>query len=336
MKTILLHLLLCFFLSCNLALCQNSKQKTGKTSIDTSFLLKVNGVEQYLEIKGTSKTKPVLVFIHGGPSWPATPMLRKYNQDLARDFVLVSWDQRNCGKSKSDSTAILTTDLYVEDAHQLTQYLKKEFQTKKIFIACHSWGTIIGTYLVLKYPEDYAAYIGIGQFVNPNKSEAISWNYVTKQVKLNKDTPTLNVLMTIPFTEENGYKNGFDDLIKFRSVANKYFANSKVAVLSNPTQLYDDYSKLDWFTPVMTTGKILFNYMNSIKIDFSPYKEFKVPVYYFAGRYDYETSSEVVEQYFNTIKAPKKNLYWFEQSAHSPHWEEPALFHQRLLSILSS
>ena len=174
MKRIISNLLICIFLTCSFGFYQNPKQNVDQTIIDTSFLLKVNGVEQYLEIKGASATKPVLLFIHGGPSWPATPMLRKYNQDLTKDFVLVSWDQRNCGKSKSDSTATLTTDLYVEDAHQVTQFLKKQFQAKKIFIACHSWGTIVGTYLVLKYPEDYSAYIGIGQFVNPNKSEAIA------------------------------------------------------------------------------------------------------------------------------------------------------------------
>src|SRR5580704_4062196 len=80
----------------------------AQAPVDTSFLLKVNGVEQYVEIKGAVRTNPVLLFIHGGPSWPATPMIRKFNQDLTKDFVLVSWDQRNCGKSKTDSSARLT------------------------------------------------------------------------------------------------------------------------------------------------------------------------------------------------------------------------------------
>jgi len=336
MKKIIFNLIFCIiFFNYNFVNAQLSKTKTRQRTVDTSFLLKVNGVEQYLEIKGASKTNPVLLFIHGGPSWPATPMIRKYNQDLTNDFVLVSWDQRNCGKSKTDSAATLTPDLYVEDAHQVTQYLKKEFHTNKIFVACHSWGSIIGIYLVLKYPEDYAAYIGIGQFVNPNKSEMLARNYVTKQAKLYKDTATLNALTTINFSEENGYKNGFDDLIKFSMLANKYFSNTEVATLPDPTQLYSDYSNLDWMTPVMTTGKVLFNYMNAENIDFFPYKEFKIPMYFFVGKYDYNTSATVVEQYFETIKAPKKKLFWFEHSGHSPNWEEPTLFYQRLLPVVA-
>ncbi len=51
--------------------------------------------------------------------------------------------------------------------------------------------------------------------------------------------------------------------------------------------------------------------MNSTNIDLSQYTDFKL----------------------GTIKAPKKKLYWFEHSGHSPNWEEPALFHERLVEV---
>lgn len=66
-----------------------------------------------MEIKGTSKIKPVLLFIHGGAAWPATPMNWKYNQDLANDFIFVSWDQRNCGKSQTDTTGWLNSSYFL-------------------------------------------------------------------------------------------------------------------------------------------------------------------------------------------------------------------------------
>ncbi len=46
---------------------QGAKNPLRQAAIDTAFLLPVNGVKQYLEIKGASKTKPVLLFIHGVP-----------------------------------------------------------------------------------------------------------------------------------------------------------------------------------------------------------------------------------------------------------------------------
>jgi len=333
MEKRLLSLFLCAICFSYAGYAQVPGSKTWQGPIDTSFLLKVNGVEQYIEIKGVSRNNPVLLFIHGGPEWPATPMIRKYNQDLTKNFVLVSWDQRNCGKSKTDASAKLTPDLYVEDAHVVTQYLEKEFHAKKIFVACHSWGTIIGINLILKYPEDYSAYIGLGQFVNPNKSEALAHAFVAGQAKLKNDTATINALNTIPFSEDKGYADGFDGLMKFSMLAGKYFQSSEVAGLPDPTQLYPDYSKLDWMTPVMTYGKVLFNYMNATNIDFSPINEFKVPVYFFIGRYDHNTSAEVAAAYFKTIKAPKKELFWFEHSGHSPNWEEPDLFYHCVLLV---
>ena len=119
MRFLLTLLLCCFALAPDQeARAQAVTRRAHSLAVDTAFLLPINGVKQYLEIKGASRTKPVLLFIHGGPAWPATPMNRKYHQNLANDFTFVSWDQRNCGKSQSDTTVALTPDLYVEDAHQ--------------------------------------------------------------------------------------------------------------------------------------------------------------------------------------------------------------------------
>ena len=56
-------------------------------AIDASCLIQINGVEQSIEIKAASKGKSDTIIIQGGPGWPATAMLRKYNADLANDFV---------------------------------------------------------------------------------------------------------------------------------------------------------------------------------------------------------------------------------------------------------
>ena len=36
------------------------------------------------------------------------------------------------------------------------------------------------------------------------------------------------------------------------------------------------------------------------------------PVYFFAGRKDYQTNSSITEQYHVALKAPRKGLFWFE------------------------
>ena len=48
-----------------------------------------------------------------------------------------------------------------------------------------------------------------------------------------------------------------------------------------------------------------------------------IPVYFFEGIYDYTCSYTLAKSYFEKLKAPLKGFYTFEQSAHSPLFEEP-------------
>jgi pimeloyl-ACP methyl ester carboxylesterase len=48
-----------------------------------------------------------------------------------------------------------------------------------------------------------------------------------------------------------------------------------------------------------------------------------LPVYFFHGKFDYTCSYILAKDYFETLKAPVKGFYTFEQPAHSPLFEEP-------------
>jgi len=54
--------------------------------------------------------------------------------------------------------------------------------------------------------------------------------------------------------------------------------------------------------------------------------ELEIPVYFFEGIYDYTCSYTLAKEYFDQLKAPVKGFYTFEQSAHSPLFEEPESF----------
>ena len=48
-----------------------------------------------------------------------------------------------------------------------------------------------------------------------------------------------------------------------------------------------------------------------------------LPVYFFHGKYDYTVSYPLAKAYHDQLQAPRKGFYTFEQSAHSPMFEEP-------------
>jgi pimeloyl-ACP methyl ester carboxylesterase len=48
-----------------------------------------------------------------------------------------------------------------------------------------------------------------------------------------------------------------------------------------------------------------------------------IPVYFLEGIYDYTCNYKLAKDYFEKINAPLKGFYTFEESAHSPIFEEP-------------
>jgi len=49
----------------------------------------------------------------------------------------------------------------------------------------------------------------------------------------------------------------------------------------------------------------------------------EIPVYFFSGKYDYTVNHDMSKAYLAELHAPVKGFYTFENSAHSPFFEEP-------------
>lgn len=58
-----------------------------------------------------------------------------------------------------------------------------------------------------------------------------------------------------------------------------------------------------------------------------------IPVFFFAGRYDYETPGDLAEDYFEMLEAPAKSFIWFDNSAHNMQYDEPEKFSQEIIRI---
>lgn len=70
--------------------------------------------------------------------------------------------------------------------------------------------------------------------------------------------------------------------------------------------------------------------------EFNAFKEIPkldIPAYFCVGKYDYETSFELAERYYEQLETPKKQLFWFNESAHWPHLEEPEKFLNVMLQV---
>ncbi|WP_406242532.1 alpha/beta fold hydrolase [Tissierella carlieri] len=276
--------------------------------------------------------------MHGGPGYPQISFARKYEKKLENNFVVVNWDQRGSGMSYSSNIPkeSMNRDQFIEDTKELIDYLCEKYEKEKIYLVGHSWGTELGLYVVDKYPEKVAAFISIGQVVNGIESEVISYDYVLEMANKNKDQKALDDLMRIG---EPPYKNTVNDTAAQRKWLSKYGGvERKVDTLRDiilGSIFSSEYTGIDGIK--FTLGnKFSADTMwgHNKDLDFiRDIPEVKVPIYFCAGRYDYNTPSVLIEEYYNEIIAPKKELIWFEESAHFPNFEEYEKFNELVIRI---
>jgi predicted alpha/beta-fold hydrolase len=81
-----------FFLLLTLTL--NAQTK----SINEEKFISIGGIEQWVTIKGSDITKPVILFLHGGPGSVISPYSDAVYGEWEKEFVLVNWDQRGARK----------------------------------------------------------------------------------------------------------------------------------------------------------------------------------------------------------------------------------------------
>jgi pimeloyl-ACP methyl ester carboxylesterase len=319
------------------------KDKKGhslKGSIASLEKINLGGQKQWILIRGADKAKPIILFLHGGPGTSDMGLLRKHTTELEKHFVVVSWDQRGAGKSFAaiNPNSSMNINQFISDAHELTGILCHRFNQKKIFLAGHSWGSVIGVLTVQKYPELYHAYIGTSQIANMKENEVISYEWTLEQAKRTKDKRTVKKLIAMgkpPYTGD--WQKKFMTQRRFLGkYGGELYGSSKGAFpivlrcLIRSTE-YSIPDKVNFFRGIFASVKLLWQELMTINlIEQAPH--LKVPVYFMLGKHDYEGVFILAEQYFKILEAPKKELIWFENSAHLPFVEENAKFNDLLIN----
>jgi len=301
---------------------------------------------QKIHIRTLDEAKPVLLFLHGGPGVVNRHNIMKSHSDLLDTFTIVCWDQRGSGGSyKGVDKRSLTLTRMTDDAAELVEWLCTYFKKDKIFVIGGSWGSVLGSFLVHRYPDKIAAYVGFGQVVDGTKNEEISYNFALEKAKEANDTESIEILMSVGPPIAGVYTNGLDGLMKQRKVMMKYGGYSpdskKDSIFKSmviPILLSGEYTISDILGILKGYRLVLSTMWNDIAgIDLA--KEtgrFELPYYIFDGRLDYNTPASLVEEYFSIIEAPIKELIWFEQSGHNPMNDEPLLFKKYLREKLTA
>src|SRR6056297_2004917 len=307
-----------------------------KGSVAKMEKIKLGGVEQWIVTRGQNINNPIILLLSGGPGGTEMGRFLKFNKKLEEKFIVVNWEQRGCGKSYPaiNNKDDMVLNQYVSDINELVNYLKEKYNKDKIYLLGHSWGTIIGTKAVQKYPEQFHAYIGAAQMVDINATDQYIYDFMLKTAEKNGEIKMVETL------KENGRPpyNGEKVLGKYRPILTNYAQyyrrenpyHEKDSSWYSPLSIlwipeYNIVDKINVFRGMVNTFNIMYPQIQDVNF-LKQATKFEVPVYYFIGRYDY--TAKFIDEYYNMIEAPHKALYMFENSHHGEIWSEADKFHQ--------
>lgn len=303
--------------------------------IDEKIKLHINGIDQWISIRGKDRRNPILLFLHGGPASPAMPEGYTFQTPWEDYFTVVQWDQRGSGKTyRANSEAAMAPGMNVEtmtdDAAQVAQYLREHYHKQKIFLLGHSWGTVLGVHLAQKHPDWFYAYISVGQVVNGRRNEAIGYNYALGRAKAEGNTKAIAELEAIgpyPGTakltpERIGVRGQWEMYYGGLAWGRKDFQFDVDAEELSPDYTREDLDAIDKGSAFSL--KYLLDAL--LDVDFDHTTHFDCPVIVYVGAHDFTTPHETAEKWFDDIQAPSKRLVSFADSAHMMMQEQPGRF----------
>ena len=290
----------------------------GYSQINSAQAIKIGGIQQWISIKGTDSSNPVLLFLHGGPGNSAMSYADRFTNQLQSHFVVVQWDQRESGKTaklnKSDKP--LSVSIMEDDAVEIINYLRSRFLKDKIYLMGHSWGGFLGLTVAANHPELLEAYFAISPMVHQMESERLSLEWLKNKAKGDHNQKAWEELALVSIPFQNA-----DQLYYHRS----WLARAMGTKL--PSKSYVEAWGKIWLTLYNEASQVSF-------FEIAP--EIECPIYFFVGSKDYTTHFKVTEDYYKIVKADKKRLFWFTDSGHNLNLTEPKRLQEIIIKELVS
>ncbi len=223
----------------------------------------------------------------------------------------------------------MTLEQSIADTIEVTNYLRKRFHKDKIFLMAHSGGSLIGIQAAARAPELYSAYIGVAQMSYQLKSETLFYEYALQAYRelgnkqMVRQLEAAPVTMTIPLPAS--YMKLRDKAMHGLGVGTTREMRSVMTGVFLASWLCREYTlgeKLAIWRGKFSSDKNLWDKMIAVDLTKEVPKA-DLPVYFFHGKYDYTVSYPLARAFLDKLQAPIKGFYTFEQSAHSPMFEEP-------------
>ncbi len=306
----------------------------------------IGGIEQWVLIRGSDDSKPVLLFVQAGPGFPIIPEANAMENKLKLEnhFVVIYWDQRGCGKSfnKNIPPASINLDQLVFDTNELVDKLKERLGVQKIFIVGFSIGATIAMKAVTLRPENYRLFVAVGIDVKMDEAEMSAYSFALKEANARKKVKAIKELEKIgkpPHTEHKKFQVRVKWVTNFGGVYINETYDSILRTTLKNMFFTREYSLLDIVRTVRGMNfsqKKILSELSSLNMLENEH-QIDVPVIFIQGTHDMVAPLKLSEKLFlKIIASGGKQFIRFDNSAHMPHYEESEKFRNVILDAIKN
>ena len=325
-----------------------SKEDLNLKDLNETIFVRHQKADMPAYIHGNGSEKVFLIILHGGPGGHGLQYrVNSMISEVEKNNAVVYFDQRGSGNSQgSYSEEEVNLDLLVEDVLALAKLIKAKYGAdSKLFLMGHSWGGTLGTATLLKEQDDFSGWIDVDGDHDPKgvyeEYKVVLKELADEQIALGNSVAHWQAV--IDLVQTVGLNFNLEDYFKLNATAHRGEAQLTEDQVVNEI-------KADYGEDTQSQNRITFTW-NKIGIskildvnigiwenlsltDRLP--EIKIPSLVLWGKYDLVVPTVNAQEAFDHLGSSDKEIFIFEKSAHSPMFNEPALFADKLIEFINS
>jgi len=312
--------------------------------IDALEAVPMGGMTQWIRIRGARRSNPVLLLMQQGPGLPIINEARTFGRLLRLEtgFTVVYWDQRGTGRSSaplrgSPADLDVSATRMVDDTVAMLELLHDRFGGKT-FVGGFSFGATFAAQAAVRRPDLVAALVATGMDIDVPYAERHTYDFVLRTARERANQRAIRQLEKIgppPHLDAARFSTRARWAANFGGVTADATFATLLRTLAGSLLRSPDYSVADALRAVRavtaTQAALLPELAVTDLVRTMP--RLDVPVVLAQGRLDQVAPGEAAQRFHDSLTAPGKQLVWFEKSAHTPQYDEPAKFRELLMTV---
>lgn len=311
-------------------------------AVDDGGFVSINGVEQWIGLRGYDAKNPIMLFLHGGPGMGITHGTPAFDA-WERHFTVAYWDMPHGGATHAHNLGKdqgpISGERYVADAIAVAEHLRRRMGVGKIVLFGISYGTRVGADAIRLRPDLFSAYVGTAQAVSGSRGIRLGYDTALSMARQRGDAPAIEALTKVgppPYARLDDWlvRQAYCNAPGLPPSARELAAASALGELARANPIRPAPSvpaglpAFDLYGQFMAVQGVTFRESMTWEAD-SLGRRFQVPVFVFHGTDDLNTPFALAKEWVAGIDAPHKVFAPIEGAGHNT-----IPFHGELLALL--